>query len=368
MAAIGPVPFAGTILADMGAKVVRVDRIPAEGGASGRSGFDQRGRQSVALDLKNPAAVEIALRLTEHADVIMEGFRPGVMERLGLGPEVCLARNPRLIYGRMTGWGQSGPLAHAAGHDLNYIALTGALHAMGSADRPPTPPLNMVGDYGGGGMMLVVGVLAALYERQVSGKGQVIDAAITDGSANLMGIFYSMLAQGQWQDKRAANGLDGGAHYYGVYECADGRYVSIGSIEPKFYGLLLQKCGIDPREWPPQLDASSWPLLRSRLEAVFKRRTREQWCEIMEGTDICFAPVLSLTEAPEHPHNRARGTFIELNGAIQPAPAPRFDRTPSVASDRVAHEGQHTEEILNAIGVDRAEMQRLIDLKAIYCR
>ena len=333
VAAIGPVPFAEMMLADMGASVTRIDRIPASADDDGgMAGVENRGRTSIALDLKQPQAVDATLRLVEGADVLLEGFRPGVMEKLGLGPEVCLARNARLVYGRMTGWGQTGPLARAAGHDINYIALTGALHAMGSADRPPTPPLNLVGDYGGGAMMLLVGVLAALQSRQHSGQGQVIDAAMSDGSAMLMAPFYSMFAQDEWRDVRESNFLDGGAHYYGAYECADGRFVAIGSIEPQFYRLLLDKCGIDGPEFRNPGDRTTWARLREKLEQVFKTRSRAEWCELMEGTDVCFAPVLSLAEAPQHPHNRARGTFVEINGAMHPAPAPRFCHTPSRVS------------------------------------
>lgn len=367
LAAIGPVPFAAMMLADMGAQVTRIDRIPGSPvDASAYAGFENRGRTSVAINLKHPKGIEALLRLVAGADVLLEGFRPGVMERLGLGPEVCLARNPALIYGRMTGWGQSGPLAHAAGHDLNYVALSGALHAMGWSDRPPMPPLNMVGDYGGGAMMLLVGMLAALHERQRSGQGQVIDAAMTDGVVTLMSQIYSLLAQGLWKDSRCSNQLDGGAHYYGAYECADGHFISIGSIEPQFYRLLLQKCGIDAPEFKAQLDAHGWPELRARLGELFKTRTRSAWCELMEGTDICFAPVLSLTEAPEHPHNRARQAFVTLNGTVQPAPSPRFSRTPSRASGEIPLEGEHSLKLLAESGISAAEIAQLIAEGAVY--
>lgn len=368
MAAIGPVPFAGMMLADMGADITRVDRIPTATSHNPYAGFVDRGRKSIALDLKHPQAKEVVLRLVEHADALIEGFRPGVMERLGLGPDVCLARNPRLIYGRMTGWGQAGPLAQAAGHDLNYISLSGALHGMGWGDRPPTPPLNLVGDYGGGGMMLVTGLLAALYERQRSGAGQVLDVAMTDGAATLMAPIYSLLAQAQWRDQRAANVLDGAAHFYGVYECADGRFISIGSIEPQFYKLLLEQCEIDAREWPSQHDVNAWPRLRARLESLIKTRTRAQWCELMEGTDVCFAPVLSMSEAPQHPHNRARETFIEIDGTVQTAPAPRFSRTPSRASHRVPTEGEDTASVLANAGFSPQEIGRLREANAVYIR
>ena len=367
VAAIGPVPFAAMMLADMGAHVTRIDRIPhpsADG--SDVSGVENRGRVSIAVDLKNPKAVEAVLRLIDDADVLLEGFRPGVMEKLGLGPQVCLARNPRLVYGRMTGWGQSGPLAGVAGHDVNYIALTGALHAMGSSDRPPAPPLNLVGDYGGGAMLLLVGLLAAMQARQRTGQGQVVDAAMTDGAAILMAPFYSWMARGGWSDTRQSNLLDGGAHFYGVYECSDGRFVSIGSIEPQFYQLLLDKCGIDAPEFKDQLNRESWPALRTQLTKVFKARSRAEWCEHMEGTDVCFAPVLSLREAPEHPHNRERQTFIEINGSMQPAPAPRFDRTPSRASPNIPKVGEHSASVLAGLGMAQREIDKLIAEGAVY--
>jgi alpha-methylacyl-CoA racemase len=369
VAAIGPVPFAAMILADMGASITRIDRIPASADdQGGMAGVENRGRTSIAVDLKKPGGIETALRLIKGADVILEGFRPGVMEKLGLGPEVCLASNPRLIYGRMTGWGQTGPLARTAGHDINYIALTGALHAMGWSDRPPSPPLNLVGDYGGGAMMLLVGVLAALQARQRTGQGQVIDAAMTDGAAMLMAPMYSMLAQGEWHDSRDTNFLDGGAHFYGAYECADGRFVAIGSIEPQFYRLLLEKCGIDAPEFKDPTDRTAWPGLRAKLAEVFKTRSRAQWCELMEGTDACFAPVLSLAEAPSHPHNQARQTFIEMRGAMHPAPAPRFSATPSSASTDVPKIGQHSLALLEGLGLGAAYVDRLISDGAVYAR
>jgi alpha-methylacyl-CoA racemase len=282
------------------------------------------------------------------------------MEKLGLGPDICLERNPRLVYGRMTGWGQDGPLAKAAGHDLNFIALSGALHAMGHADRPPSPPLNLVGDYGGGAMMLLVGVLAALNERNHSGRGQVIDAAMSDGAAVLMSPFYSLLAQDKWQDERSANFLDGAAPFYGVYQCADARYISIGAIEPQFYRLLLQKCGIDLPDSVEQLDKDSWPAMRRQFERVILSRTRDEWCELLEGTDVCFAPVLSLKEAPLHAHNRARNTFSSADGIDQPAPAPRFSRTPSVASRSIAKVGEHAMVILSKAGLSPSEIAHAI--------
>lgn len=367
LAAIGPVPFSAMMMADMGAEIIRIDRIPAAFGSGDSSPtFENRGRISVSMDLKNPASIDALLRLIETADVLLEGFRPGVMEKLGLGPDVCLARNPRLVYGRMTGWGQTGPLARAAGHDINYIALTGALHAMGEPDRPPSPPLNLIGDYGGGAMLLLVGVLAALQERHRSGKGQVIDAAMTDGSALLMSPFYGMAAKGEWQDRRGANFLDGGAHFYGAYECADSRFIAIGSIEPQFYKLLLKLCGIDVPEFHDQHDAHAWPRLREQLGTLFKTRTRAQWCELMEGSDVCFAPVLSLEEAPYHAHNQARQTFVHMNGTLQPAPAPRFSRTPSHASAEIPMAGQHSIQALSSAGMSAQEIERLVVQGAVY--
>ncbi|MCG8415994.1 MAG: CoA transferase, partial [Pseudomonadales bacterium] len=305
MAGIGPGPFTAMMLSDMGAEVIRVDRL-AQQGTGHRANVLNRGRKSIALDLKNEQGVATALRLIDQADVVVEGFRPGVMERLGLGPEVCLERNPRLVFGRMTGWGQSGPLSQAAGHDINYISIGGALGAMGYADRPPAPPLNLVGDFGGGAMYLLTGILAALVERSSSGKGQVIDAAMTDGTASLLTPFYGLMAMGLWTTDRFNNRLDGGAYYYGSYECSDGKYISIGSLEPQFYALLLEKVGIDDPDFEDQLDQEGWPRKREKLVELFKSKTQQQWCDIMEGTDVCFAPVLNLAEAPAHPHNQAR--------------------------------------------------------------
>jgi alpha-methylacyl-CoA racemase len=367
VAAIGPVPFAAMVLADMGARVTRIDRIPTSAADKGAMGdVVNRGRVSIAIDLKNPKGIAALLRLIDDADVLLEGFRPGVMEKLGLGPEVCLARNTRLVYGRMTGWGQTGPLARVAGHDINYLALSGALHAMGQSDRPPSPPLNLVGDYGGGGMVLLVGVLAALQARERSGQGQVIDAAMTDGAAMLMAPIYSLFAQGTWHDTRDANFLDGGAHYYSVYECADGRFIAIGAIEPQFYRLLLDKCGIVLPEFERQNDARAWPALREQLASLFKTRSRAEWCELMEGSDVCFAPVLSLAEAPEHPHNRARQTFVEMNGTMQPAPAPRLSGTPSRPSADIPDVGEHSIAILAGLGIPQPEIDRLISEGAVY--
>lgn len=324
-AGIGPGPFACMMLADMGAELVTLDRIGVRKNLKTVAG---RGRKVVEMDLKDKASIAEVLDLLDHADALIEGFRPGVMERLGLGPDVVQARNPRLVYGRMTGWGQQGPLAQAAGHDINYISLTGALAAIGPAERP-VPPLNLVGDFGGGALYLVVGVLAALLEATKSGKGQVVDAAMCDGAASLMSMFFDMAAAGRWTEARESNFLDGGAHFYGVYECGCGKFISIGSIEPQFYALLRQLAGLSGAEFDAQMDREAWPALRQKLTEVFKTKTRDQWCAIMEGTDVCFAPVLTMTEAPAHPHMAARNIFVERHGITQPAPAPRFSRTPS---------------------------------------
>jgi alpha-methylacyl-CoA racemase len=325
-AGIGPGPFACMMLADMGAEVITLDRLGASKNEKSATG---RGRKIVELDLKDKSALNQTLDLLEHADALIEGFRPGVMERLGLGPDVVQARNPRLVFGRMTGWGQEGPLAQAAGHDINYISVTGALAAIGPAERP-VPPLNLVGDFGGGALYLVVGVLAALLEAKKSGRGQVVDAAMCDGAASLMTMFFDFAAAGRWSEERESNFLDGGAHFYGAYECACGRFISIGSIEPQFYALLRQVAGLPDQAFDAQMDREAWPSLRQKLAGIFRTKTRDEWCMIMEGTDVCFAPVLSLSEAPRHPHMAARKTFVERHGAIQPAPAPRFSRTPSV--------------------------------------
>jgi alpha-methylacyl-CoA racemase len=335
------------MLSDLGAEVIRVDRLSHKG-TGHRANVLNRGRKSIAVDLKNPRGVETTLRLIEQADVVLEGFRPGVMERLGLGPEKCLSVNPRLIFGRMTGWGQTGPLSQAAGHDINYISIAGALGAMGYADRPPAPPLNLVGDFGGGAMYLLTGILAALVERATSGQGQIIDAAMTDGTASLLSPFFGLMAMNMWTTDRFSNRLDGGAFYYGSYECSDGKYISIGSLEPQFYALLLEKAEITDPEFQEQLDEAAWPAKREKLNQLFKTRTRQQWCDIMEGTDVCFAPVLDLKEAPAHPHNIDRKTFVELDGVVQPAPAPRFSRTQGEIQGPAAMAGEHTREVLSA--------------------
>ncbi len=351
-AGIGPGPFCGMLLSDLGADVVRIDR--AGGGAGNPTDVTGRGRRSIGLDLKNPDDVETALRVIEKADGLIEGFRPGVMERLGLGPDIVLARNPRLVYGRMTGWGQTGPLSQAAGHDLNYIALTGALHAMGRKGERPSPPLNLIGDYGGGALYLAFGLCAGIIHARSTGEGQIIDCAMTDGAASLASMFFGMRAMGIWTDEREANLLDGGAHFYDTYECADGNWVSIGSIEPQFYALLLETAALSDPEFQAQMDRSKWPDLKSKVAAVMKTKSRDEWCEIMEGTDVCFAPVLSMAEAPDHPHNAARETFVEVQGVVQPAPAPRFSKTPGAIQGVAPGRGEHTEEILSDWGVARS--------------
>jgi len=325
MAGIGPAPFCAMLLADMGAEVLRVHR-PGER----RSAHDvlARGRVHWEVDLRAPGAAQGVLGAIAQADVLIEGFRPGVMERLGLGPAECHARNPRLIYGRMTGWGQHGPLAHAAGHDINYIALSGALHAIGRSGEAPVPPLNLVGDFGGGAMLLAFGLLAALHEARTSGLGQVVDAAMTDGAALLSAMVYGFKAAGQWNNQRGENLLDGGAHFYDTYACADGKYVAVGAIEPQFYALLRERCGLaEDTAFDAQMDAARWPLLKLRMADVFRTRTRDEWCLLLEGSDACFAPVLDWDEAPRHPHNVARGTFADVGGVVQPSPAPRFSRS-----------------------------------------
>jgi len=324
-AGIGPAPFCAMMLSDMGAEVLRIDRKGET--RFGKFDITTRGRRAIAIDLKSSEGIKVVLKFIENADALIEGFRPGVMERLGLGPLECLERNQKIVYGRMTGWGQDGPLASAAGHDINYIALTGALHAIGRPGEPPVPPLNLVGDFGGGAMMLAFGLVCALWEAQRSGKGQVVDAAMTDGSALLMAMMYGAKAAGTWSVERGTNKLDGAAPFYDVYECADGKYVSIGSIEPQFYALLLEKCSIEDPLFQEQLDKARWPELKVKVAAIFKSKARIEWCNIMEGTDVCFAPVLDMNEAPQHSHNRARKTFVEIDGVIHPAPAPRFSRT-----------------------------------------
>lgn len=355
MAGIGPGPFACMLLSDMGAEVIRVDRAGGVMSMGDNPGDVMgRGRQSIAVDLKKPEGVDTVLKLIETADVVIEGFRPGVMEKLGLSPEVCLARNEALVFGRMTGWGQYGPLSQAAGHDINYLAITGALDAIGRKDTGPVVPLNLVGDLGGGAMYLVMGVLAALLSAKQTGKGQVVDAAITDGVISLMSCMHGFKAMGMWDVDRESNVLDGAAHYYDVYECADGHYISVGSIEPQFYALLIEKLGADLEagDFMAQFDKSAWSENKIKIAAAFKTKTRDQWCEIMEGSDVCFGPVLDMNEAPGHPHNKARASFVEVDGVIQAAPAPRFSKTPGAIQGAPVAVGADTDEIINALGLD----------------
>jgi alpha-methylacyl-CoA racemase len=355
-AGIGPGPFCGMLLSDLGADVVRIDRKGQ--GRGSPSDITARGRRSVGLDLKNPAAIETCLRLFETADVVFEGFRPGVMERLGLGPDVALKRNPKLVYGRMTGWGQFGPYAQAAGHDMNYIAITGALHAIGTEDKP-VPPLNLVGDFGGGALYLAFGILAGVIKARETGEGQVIDCAMSDGAASLMAMFYGFKASGAWTESRRSNLLDGGAHFYDTYQCSDGKWVSIGSIEPQFYALLLEKTGISDPAFKAQMDRGAWPDLKGKLAAVIATKTQDDWCALMEATDVCFAPVLDLDEAPKHAHNVARQTFVEVSGVTQPAPAPRFSKTPGAIQGPPPAIGAHDQEALKDWGFSDSDLAAL---------
>ena len=357
---IGPGPFCGMMLADMGAEIIRVDRSSSVGQKASATDLLARGRKSIAVDLKQPAGIETVLKLVESADVLIEGFRPGVTERLGLGPDVCLQRNPKLVYGRMTGWGQTGSMASVAGHDINYISLSGALHAIGHKGSRPVPPLNLVGDFGGGGMLLAFGIATALFETSRSGQGQVIDAAMTDGSALLMNAVFGIMNGGHWSEERGTNLLDGGAHFYGTYETKDKKWISIGSIEPQFYALLLEKTGLDQDEnLPRQMSRGEWPEVRAKLEAIFGGKTRDEWDAIMLGTDICYAPVLNFDEACEHQHNKDRQTFVESQGVRQAAPAPRFSRTPVQLPGAAVAPGAHSEEILASLGMTQIEIDGL---------
>ena len=362
LAGIGPGPFCGMMLSDMGADVIRVDRITPNPRAP--RDVMQRNRKSIAVNLKDPAGVDVVLKLVESADGLFEGFRPGVTERLGLGPDECLARNPQLVYGRMTGWGQEGPIAHAAGHDINYIGLAGALHAIGEPGGKPVPPLNLIGDFGGGGMLLAFGLVCALLEAQKSGKGQVVDAAMVDGAASLMAAFFGMADRG-FVEQRGSNLLDGGSHFYNTYETKDSKHICIGSIEPQFYELLVKHADLETAEFGAQMNREQWPDLRKKLADVFRTKTRDEWCEIMEGTDICFAPVLSIWEAPQHPHNVARKSFVELDGVTQPAPSPRFSRTEAEVSHGSRRPGADTAEVLNVAGYDSSEIDRLRSIGAV---
>jgi len=368
LAGIGPAPFCGMMLADMGAEVIsveRADRVRDTFPEGSAKDVAKRGKRSIGVNLKNAEGVDAVLRLVEQADILIEGYRPGVTERMGIGPDVCLDRNPALVYGRMTGWGQDGPYSHAAGHDINYIALSGVLSMIGRRGEGPVPPLNLVGDFGGGGMYLAFGVVSALLSARATGVGQVVDAAMVDGAASLASMFSTLTASGMWQEGRGTNMLDSGAHFYDVYECADGEYVSIGSIEPQFYALLLEKLELDPATLPHQMSQDDWPALKQQLSAIFKQRTRDEWCEVMEHTDICFAPVLNWSEAPAHPHNHARSTFVDIDGITQPAPAPRFSGPPTATPKPPPHTGQNTDETFAASGFSSEEIAALRSAGAI---
>lgn len=362
LAGIGPNPMCAMMLADMGAEVIHVDRVTDSDlgiNVDPKYMLLNRGRRSIAVDLKTPAGVELVLRLISDADALIEGFRPGVTERLGLGPDICMARNEKLVYGRVTGWGQHGTLAKAAGHDINYISLTGAAYAIGREGQPPSPPLNLVGDFGGGGMLLALGVVAALLEAQKSGKGQVVDAAMTDGASILMTALYGMHGAGAWSDKRESNFLDGGAHFYNAYETAEGQFISIASIESKFYAEFLELTGFDDPSHTAHQDKGMWSENRIKMAELIKTKTRSEWCELLEGTDVCFAPILSLSEAPSHPHNRSRDTFVENDGVVQPAPAPRFSRTPSQIQSAPSVPGSDTDAVLSDWGFSDSEIADL---------
>jgi alpha-methylacyl-CoA racemase len=360
IASLAPAPFGCMVLADLGADVLRIDRAEVSGPGAVVPGDPLgRGRRSVGLNLKDPEGVELLLRMAETADVLVEGFRPGVAERLGFGPDVCAARNPRLVFARMTGWGQQGPLAQTAGHDIDYIAVSGVLHGIGRAGQRPVPPVNLVGDFGGGGMLLVVGVLAALIERERSGLGQVVDAAMVDGSALLNTFLYGLLHGGAWQEERGTNLLDGGAPFYDTYETSDGGHVAVGALEPKFYAALLDGLGLAGQDLPAQFDRAGWPVLRERFTAVFGQRTRDEWTEVFGGSDACVAPVLTPLEAPDHPHNAARGTFLGGDGPVQPAPAPRFGRTACATPQPPARPGEHTGAVLADLGLSAERIAAL---------
>jgi len=366
MAGIGPGPSCGMMLSDLGAEILRIDRADkVRPDAAPNKELLARGRKSIGVNLKTPEGVELVLRLLESADGLIEGYRPGVMERLGLGPDVCLTRNPGLVYGRMTGWGQDGPMAQAAGHDINYIALAGALEPIGRRGEAPVPPLNLVGDFGGGGMLLAYGMVCGMLETSRSGHGQVVDAAMVDGAASLMSIINGMRQIGFWQEERGTNLLDTGAFYYDVYECKDGKYISIGALEPQFYAIMLDKLGLTADDFPHQHDRAQWPAAKEKIAGIWKTRTRAEWCEIFEGSDACFAPVLSMSEAPEHPHLQARKTFVERDGLVQAAPSPRFSRTPGEIQGPPVNPGEHTQEALQTWGLSDEEIQSLRGAQAI---
>ena len=361
---LGPGPFAAMVLADMGADVIRVERPGGGTFPTGPADLVNRGKRCICVDLKKPEGVDAVLRLVEGADALVEGFRPGVTEKLGIGPDACLERNPRLVYGRMTGWGQEGPLAQEAGHDINYVSLTGALHAIGRRGEKPAIPLNLVGDFGGGGLLLAFGVVCALLEAKGSGRGQVVDAAMVDGVSLLLTSIYGAQQVGWWSEERGTNMLDSGAHFYDAYETSDGRWISIGPFEGKFYAQLLDKLGLSADEFP-QMEREKWPALKERFGEIFKTKTRDEWCARMEGTDVCFAPVLTMAEARSHPHNRARGTFVEVSGIEQPRPAPRFSRTDSGIQRPPAEVGEHTDEVLSEWGWSDDEIAALREKQVV---
>lgn len=367
-AGLGPAPFCAMLLADLGAGIVRIDRRQAPAGRidpdDPRTQVMNRGRRSIAVDLKNPAGRDAVLRLTDRADALIEGYRPGVMERLGLGPDVCMERNARLVYGRMTGWGQEGPLASAPGHDINYIALTGALHAIGREGGPPTPPLNLVGDFGGGAY-LAMGLLAAILEARTSGRGQVVDAAMIDAAASMMAYVFGFRAAGVWVDARGRNYLDTGAPFYDVYETGDGRWIAIGSIEAKFWERTWRLLGLDAERMPPQSDRGAWAGTKETVAAAVRRKTRDEWMRIFDGEEVCVAPVLSLSEVADHPHIAARGTVAAVDGVVQPAPAPRFSRTKAEVGGPPPARGEHSEEVLRDWGFDGPEIAALKESGAV---
>lgn len=369
IAGIGPGPFAAMMLADMGANIIRVERPGGSMFAAAHNpklDFLNRNKRCISINLKNPAGVDTVLALLEKADALLEGNRPGVMERLGLGPDVCLARNPALVYGRMTGWGQQGPMAGAAGHDINYVALAGALHPIGRAGEKPAIPLNLVGDFGGGGLLLAYGMVCALLEAKVSGEGQVVDAAMIDGAAALMASTFAANQSGFWSDERGTNLLDSGAHFYEVYETADGKYISLGSIEPQFYAALLEKLGDDAQHFDKQFDMENWPAMKERMAAIIKRRTRDEWDQLFDGVDVCYAPVLSMQEVRHHPHHQARETFVDDGEVWQPAPAPRLSRTQAEIHRSAARIGEHSDEILREFGFSEAQIEACIDSGAVH--
>ncbi len=368
MAGIGPNPMCAMLLADMGAEVIRIDRTVDAGlgiALDRKYRVLDRSRPSVAIDLKKPEGIQTVLKLIAGADALIEGFRPGVMERLGLGPEKCMEVNPKLVFGRVTGWGQYGSLAKSAGHDINYISLVGACHSIGHDGEPPVPPLNLIGDFGGGGMLLAVGVLAALLESKSSGQGQVVDAAMTDGTATLMAALYGLYSAGMWSDLRQNNILDGGAHFYNTYETKDKKYISIASIEHKFYEILKELIGYEDQGNLAHKNKESWSANKKELIEIFKQKTRDEWCELLEGTDVCYAPVLNLREAPEHPHNKQRQTFTEIEGVVQPSPSPRFSRTPSTIQSPPSEIGENTDQVLKEWGFSSTEISNLRDTQAI---